>query len=129
MNTKYIHILLLSGAAFAFSSAHANPDATSPRNSELKTPAAAPATRTECPSTCSDARVIAVKEAKWVPGLGRGMVIVDAGKATVCNSCSNPVIASKTHDRNSNGAKSSKPVKALHDCTKSGCHENVGRAL
>ena len=72
--------------------------------------------------------MIAVKEAKWVPGLGRGMVIVDAGKATVCNSCSKPVIVSRTHDRNSNGAKSSKPVKALHDCTKSGCHENVESA-
>ncbi|HWL15754.1 MAG TPA: hypothetical protein VNR00_09125 [Opitutus sp.] len=70
---------------------------------------------------CTDARTVSVKEAKWVPGLGRGVVIVDAGKALVCNSCTHAAPAARPRDRNSNGAKSTRPTKNLHDCNQGGC--------
>ena len=91
-----------------------------------ETPPSAPASAaTVEASRCSDARVISVKESKWVRGLGRGMVVVDAGKAVVCDSCSTPVAAPKTHDRNANGPKAPLVTKALHDCTKAGCGVTV----
>jgi len=95
------------------------------RNKPEAPPSApAPAATVEA-SRCSDARIISVKESKWVRGLGRGMVVVDAGKAVVCNTCSSAVAAPKAHDRNANGPKAALAAKPLHDCTKAGCGVSV----
>lgn len=103
MLTKVVAAFALAlGTAFASSSALAE-------------------TITSPDKACPDARSVSVKEAKWVPGLGRGMVIVDAGKALVCNSCATSATSARLTDRNSNGARMSGPVESVHDCSKSGC--------
>lgn len=73
------------------------------------------------PMTCTDARLISVKETKWVRGGGRGMTVVDAGKRLVCNSCVIPVAVTRPADRNSNGPKANTPSKGLHECGAAGC--------
>ncbi len=86
------------------------------------TPAGSPtATPPALPTVCTDARLISVKEAKWVRGGGRGMTIVDAGKRLVCNSCATPVAITRPVDRNGNGPKANLPSRGLHDCTSTGC--------
>lgn len=134
MKTNMRYSKLLAGVALALGTGLIIPTAVAGPGSGVsiwrnkpaaeKAPAA-PSASVEPPRACTDSRLISVKEAKWVRGLGRGMVIVDAGKALVCNSCATPTVAAKTHDRNSNGPKASMPIKALHDCVKSGCGGTV----
>ena len=130
MKTNTFRSTLLAGAALALGTGFAIPAAVAGPGSGVSiwrdkpgatNTAPASVTPSETPRVCTDARLISVKESKWVRGLGRGMVIVDAGKALVCNSCATPVVVAKTHDRNSNGPKASMPIKALHDCTKNAC--------
>ncbi len=134
MKTNLLSAKLLAGIALALGTGLAIPSATAGPGSGVSIwrnkPAAdktvaAPVASPETPRACTDSRLISVKEAKWVRGLGRGMVIVDAGKALVCNSCSTLTVAAKTHDRNSNGPKASAPSRGLHDCSTGGCGGTV----
>ncbi len=134
MKTKLRYSKLLAGVALALGTGLLIPTAVAGPGSGVsiwrnkpapeKTPAA-PSATIEPPRACTDSRLISVKEAKWVRGGGRGMVIVDAGKTLVCNSCATPTVAAKTHDRNSNGPKAALPIKGLHDCSKNGCGGKV----
>lgn len=115
-------LLLVAGLALPAGFAGPGSGVTIWRNpTAAKATSAGPDVATETPRACTDARVIALKESKWVRGGGRGMVVVNAGKALVCNSCATPAPVTKTHDRNSNGPKAGKPTKVLHDCGKAGC--------
>jgi hypothetical protein len=133
MKTNTFRSKLIAGAAglaFAATAAFADQaSAVAPANNTSANVSAAQTVGSDhLAQRCTDSRVISVKEAKWVPGRGRGMIIVDAGKQPVCNSCASPVAAARLTDRNSHGAKANKPGMTLHDCTPKDCGAALANA-
>jgi hypothetical protein len=130
MKTSLRYAKLLAGAVLALGPSTIMPTAFAGPGSGIgiwrNQPAAekaeaAPRGTIEPRRACTDSRLVSVTATKWVRGQGRGMVIVDAGKTLVCNSCAASTVAAKTSDRNSNGPKASLPTKGLHDCSQNGC--------
>jgi hypothetical protein len=131
MKTNTLRSKLLAAAAlalgtgFTISNAIAGPGPDYWRN-QGKAPSPAPsAPAAPTPQTvaaCTDARLVSVKETKFIQANGRGpMRTVEVGKKLVCTSCATPMIVMKPSGFISKGALTPVTIRGKHDCTKAGC--------